>query len=100
MPPLKLPLWFVTDKEPKGLDEPPRNEAPATLAFTDRLKLNAFLAHTKTDAYEVATARSREGLIAVVADLQLRGENAVYVDPDIDGHGGRCVYLTDLIRVE
>ena len=94
-PKLTLPLWFVTDKEPQGHGKP-----PATLAFTDRLKLNAFLMHTKADAYGVATARNREGLIAVIADVHLRGGNAVYVDPDSDGHGGRPVLLTDLMLVE
>ena len=86
---LKLPLWFVTDKESQD-----------TLAFSDINRLRSFMLHSGIRAEDITVANDRDGLIAVVADAHMRGLSYVYVDPDSDGHGGQPLLLTDLMRVE
>ena len=81
MPVLKLPLWFVTEREPKAGD-PPLAEDRDTLAFSTFEKLTAFLDYGKAGVWDVVAATEREHLVIVVADVHLRGGDSVYVDPN------------------
>ena len=71
-----------------------------TLAFSNTGKLRAFMANSGLKFEDVFVANERQGLIAVIADIHLRGGDAVCLDPDSNGHGGECVFLADLILVE
>jgi hypothetical protein len=94
---LKLPLWFVTEKGKKGWKASPPQDS---LAFSSFDRFMAFMAHSHAGAWDVVEATDRESLIAVIANAHIRGSNAVYVDPEIGGDGGKCVFLTDVILIE
>ena len=95
-PMLRLPLWFVPDRNGNA----PGDEPADMLAFSTHEKLTAYLQQSRTSANEVVPASAREQLVAVIADIHMRGGDAVYLDPDSDGHGGKCVFLTELLMIE
>ena len=94
---LKRPLWFVTEKNTSNPEaNPPRD----TYAFSTFEKLTAFMAQSRAGSWDVVEAADRNGLITVIADVHMRGCDAVYLDPDVHGNGGECVFLTNLMSME
>ena len=94
---LKRPLWFVTEKDTVNPQANPRCE---TYAFSNFGKLTDFLAHSNAKAWDVVQAADRTALIIVIADAHMRGGDAVYLDPDVHGQGGECIFLTNLMMME
>jgi hypothetical protein len=94
---LKRPLWFITEKNVSNLHAGPRRD---TFAFSGHDKLMEFMAHSKAGAWDVVKAADRTGLLIVVADAHMRGCDAVYLDPDANGKGGECVYLSNLLMID
>ena len=95
---LKLPLRFATEKDARAGDSP--EKARETFVFSELKKLMAFLQFSHSTSFDVVTAVDRQGLIVVIADVHMRGGDAVYLHPDSDGYGGELVPLTDLMLVE
>jgi hypothetical protein len=92
---LKRPLWFITEKN--AHETGPRRD---TFAFSTYEKLSRFMAHSKARSWDVVEATDRTGLLIVVADAHMRGCDAVYLDPDVDGQGGECIFLKNLMMIE
>jgi hypothetical protein len=84
----KLPLWFVTEKESQD-----------TLAFSDINRLRTYVLYTGARVEDAVVANDRESLLRVIMEIDLRRRNAVYLNPDSDGHGGEYVLLTDLMKI-
>jgi hypothetical protein len=94
---LKRPLWFITEKNASNPQTGPRRD---TFAFSNYEKLTKFMTHSRAKSWDVVQAADRTGLLIVIADAHMRGCDAVYLDPDVDGQGGECIFLNNLLMIE
>jgi hypothetical protein len=96
---LRLPLWFVYDRQSKvPAERPPCDDPGSTLAFSTTAKLTAFLQARQAGKWKLSLACDAKNLLQMVADLHDRGEFQVCLDPEPDGSGGEKVMLAELLE--
>jgi hypothetical protein len=96
---LKLPMWFIIEKNPTR--ESPASDADSggVYAFSKVERVAKFMASRRATKWDVTHAKDRDGLIMAIADAHLRGETYMRLDPNLDGSGGERIFLTDLLAV-
>jgi hypothetical protein len=96
---LRLPLWFVYDRQPKVPAEHPLCDDPGlALAFSTTAKLTAFLHARQAGKWKLSLSCDAKNLLGVVAEFHERGEFQVCLDPEPDGTGGEKVMLAELLE--
>jgi hypothetical protein len=96
---LRLPLWFVYNRQPKiPAEHPPCDDPVATLAFSTTVKLVSFLEARQGGKWKISLARDAKSLLGMVADFHERSEFQVCLDPEPNGNGGEKVMLAELLE--
>jgi hypothetical protein len=98
---LRLPMWFITERDPQGSPpNPPCGDSRATMAFSDTMKVLTYMASRQAGSWTIALVSDREGLIVIIADAHLEGVETICIDPELDGSGGEAIPLVDLIAID
>jgi hypothetical protein len=90
---IRLPLWFISERQRLILSQ------TSPVAFTETEKATAFLCSRSSGECRIQLVADAESLLGLVADLHELGVDHIHMDVAPDGSGGIRVPIALLASV-